>query len=290
MMTNQTVDSWILVTGGGKGIGKAISEKLGASGYHLILVGRDETALHEQSEKIKYSSSVRVQIFKADLSVSGAAGELFGTIQAKGIPLPLGMVCNAGDYGVLGPLHEVSISDWKRSFDLNFFSIAELIQQYVILATKSQSQMRRKIILMSGSGLGGAQVWPGISAYACAKSALYRLMEVVHEEIYDKGFDINCVAPGAVKTGITDQAERAGAKSLGRLYDASIKVKSDGGDSPNLAADVVLRLLGSQCEGLSGRLVSAKWDRKFLDNPSMVTANQDLLRLRRIDNELFRKN
>lgn len=291
----------VLITGGAKGIGRSVSLKLAHEGHSLIVVGRDLGALERLKQEIDESTQTRktpatVDLLNLNLSEQDSGNRVFQAIEAKGWQKPDALVSNAGDYGVLGAIRSVDIQAWKKSFDLNFFSSVELTQEFLRIWEKeaeTQSALGtkkgiKKIVLMSGSGLGGSHVWPGISAYACAKAALYRFMEVVHEEVHEMGFDINCVAPGAVKTGITDQAEKAGAAVLGNLFDATLKVKSQGGDSPDLAADLIARLLSSECDGLSGRLLSAKWDRKLLSQSKDIAMDKDLLRLRRIDNELFK--
>lgn len=278
-----------IVTGGAKGIGRAISRALAASGWNLFICGRDEAALKAASAEIRSRYTVSIETYSLDLSEERGGAKFFDRWDNPGLPFPRALVCNAGDYGILGPLSQVDMTAWKSSFDLNFFSVAELIQTYVKRAGRSPSSQRRKIILMSGSGLGGRQVWGGTSAYSCAKAALYRLTEVLHEEIFPLGFDINCVAPGAVKTGITEQARAAGERALGKLYQATLKVQDDGGDPPELAADTIALLLSGKCDGLSGRLFSAKWDRKLLEDPTSVIGDPDLLRLRRVDNALFQK-
>lgn len=276
-----------IVTGGAKGIGRAISEKLNREGWDLLLVGRDEGSLKELCASLNKNSLDSANYLAMDLSNSTAVETEFARWKSKAKKLPLALVCNAGDYGSLGPIAQVDFATWKKSFDLNFFSVAQMVQIFVRWHLEAKSTEHKSIVMMSGGGLGSKKVWPGISAYATAKSAVYRFMETVHEEIYKDNFSINCVAPGAVKTGITDQAAKAGPETLGALYQASLDVQSGKGDPAHLAADCVAKLLSPECRSISGRLISAKWDKKHLENAEAVGADQDLLRLRRIDAELF---
>jgi NAD(P)-dependent dehydrogenase (short-subunit alcohol dehydrogenase family) len=278
-----------LITGGAKGIGKSISLKLASEGWDLILWGRDSAALDSEAESLKNAYGVQVLTRSLDLSDLASVPLAFEELSRQSC-LPDALVCNAGSYGILGSLKDVNIEAWKKSFDLNFFSVAALIQQYLLLCEEAPEQKRRSIILLSGSGLGGSKVWPGISSYGCAKAAIYRLMEFVHEEAHiSLKIDVNCIAPGAVKTGITEQAVGAGKDLIGSLFEASLKVVNEGGDSPELAAHVVSQLLSEACAGISGRLISAKWDHQALLNPEEIYKNGDLFRLRRIDQSLFVK-
>jgi NAD(P)-dependent dehydrogenase (short-subunit alcohol dehydrogenase family) len=272
----------VLVTGGAKGIGRAISTKLASSGWNVTICGRDRTSFEELGRQGIHALAV-------DLGSPAAMDELARDWKERGLPLAL--VCNAGSYGELGKLEGVDMDAWQKSFDVNFFSVARLVQRYTQLALGAPppSGMRRKIVVLSGSGLGSAKVWPAISAYSCAKAALYQLVAVLHEELFERGFDVNCLAPGAVHTGITEQATRAGSAALEGLYDLSLKVQQGKGDSADLAATMAAHLLSPACDRVSGRLISAKWDKLLLQTPSSVADDGDLYRLRRIDDQLYRK-
>jgi NAD(P)-dependent dehydrogenase (short-subunit alcohol dehydrogenase family) len=276
-----------IVTGGAKGIGRAVSDRLAASGWDLLICGRDGAALTEAAEQIQKRHRVTVRTVSVDLSEPGAVETVFAPF---GHPeeLPLAMVLGAADYGVLGTLDTIDFTAWRRSFDLNFFSVAEILHRYLCVSLKGPASPRRRIAVMGGAGLGGAQVSGAISAYSCAKAALNRLVEVVHEESNARGIDINCVLPGLVNTGMVDTAIVAGPM-LGAIYDASLKTKSGGGTPPETAAEFIAWLLSDECSGVSGRLFSARWDRSALASPAAVSADPDLFRLRRIDNELFGK-
>lgn len=276
-----------IVTGGAKGIGRAVSERLASLGWDLWVVGRDRAALTEAAGQIQKRHRVAVRTVSIDLSEPGAVESLFARF---GHPdeLPLAMVLGAADYGVLGPLADVDFAAWRRSFDLNFFSVAEILHRYLAVASKGPALPRRRIVVMGGGGLGGAQVSGAISSYSCAKAALNRLVEVVHEESNGRGIDINCVLPGLVNTGMVDTAIAAGPK-LGAIYEASLKTKSGGGTPPETAAEFIGSLLSDECSGVSGRLFSARWDRRAIGSPAALSADPDLFRLRRIDNELFGK-
>ncbi len=276
-----------LVTGGGKGIGLAIGQRLAASGWQLVLCGRDQRALDEAVAQARERHGVEGVGISVDLSRPGAVESLFSRWQ-RPEQLPAAMVCGAADYGVLGPLHAVDFAAWKRSFDLNFFSVAEMIHHYVRIAVLGGSPPRRRIVVIGGAGLGSARVSGAVSGYSCAKAALHRLVEVVHEEVHARGIDINCVLPGLVNTGMVDQAIAAGP-ILGPLYEASLEARAGGGTPPESVADFIDRLLADDAAGISGRLLSARWDGPALTSPAAVASDPDLFRLRRIDNDLYGK-
>lgn len=276
-----------VVTGGAKGIGRAVSESLAAAGWRLVLCGRDRGALESAAGELRARHGAAVEPVQVDLAEPGAVGGLFERWR-RPEELPLAMICGAADYGVLGPLRDVDFAAWKRSFDLNFFSVAEMIQRYLQVALPGPRAPRRRIVVMCGAGLGAAQVAGGVAAYSSAKAALNRLVEVVHEEVHAQGIDVNCVLPGLVNTGIVDQAIAAGP-ALGAIYEASVKARRDGGTPPEVAGEFIAHLVSDACAGVSGRLLSARWDRPALATPAAVAADPDLFRLRRIDRDLYGK-
>jgi NAD(P)-dependent dehydrogenase (short-subunit alcohol dehydrogenase family) len=275
------------VTGGAKGIGRAVSEQLAAAGWDLVLCGRDQGALEAAAVALREAHGRAVEPVALDLSRPEGPGELLARF-AEPAELPLALVCGAADYGVLGPLAEVDFAAWKRSFDLNFFSVAELLQRYLQRAGPGPFRPRRRIVVMGGAGLGSAEVSGAVSAYSCAKAALYRLVEVVHAEVHARGLDVNCVLPGLVDTGIVDQALAAGP-ALGALYQASLAARQGRGTPAAVPAGFIAHLLSDACAGLSGRLLSARWDRPALDRAEALAADPDLFRLRRIDEDLYGK-
>jgi NAD(P)-dependent dehydrogenase (short-subunit alcohol dehydrogenase family) len=117
---------------------------------------------------------------------------------------------------------------------------------------------RGKIILVSGGGASAPL--PKITAYGAAKAALVRFAESLALELGD-AIDVNCVAPGAMKTQITDEYLEKGRGVLPADFLARIeKLLADGGTPPERAADLVVYLASAESDGFSGKLISAVWD------------------------------
>lgn len=270
-----------IITGGAKGIGSAVSQALAAQGWDLCLVARDEKALAAQKKTLEDAHGIQVKTLAQDLAKEGSVASIFTSY-----PDANAIVCNAGNYGELGMLGKVSFTEWKKSFDLNFFSMAEMAQ--VFIQNTLNKPGRKKIIFMCGAGVGSGKVWGAMSAYSISKMAIYRLTEVLHAEYGHQGFDINAIAPGAVDTSFVDQAKQVGKDAMGDTFDMIMKIRESGGESPVLAGEMITRLLDPACDGVSGRLLSAKWDRGAIqENVEELKKDSDLFRLRRIDDTLF---
>lgn len=272
-----------IITGGAKGIGSAVSRVLATQGWNLCLVARDENALNLQKKTLESEFKIEVKTLALDLTKPESVDQVFETC-----PEANALICNAGNYGKLGMLDKVSFQEWKSSFDLNFFSIAQIAQ--VFIQKNLTNAGRKKIVFMCGAGVGSGKVWGAMSAYSISKMALYRLTEVLHSEYGEKGFDVNAIAPGAVDTSFVDQAMQVGKEALGDTFDMIQKIRSSGGESPVLAGEMIARLLDPACDGVSGRLLSAKWDRDAVQSGvDQIKKDPDLFRLRRIDGTLFER-
>jgi NAD(P)-dependent dehydrogenase (short-subunit alcohol dehydrogenase family) len=253
----------VLITGGAKGIGRIMRHALEADGWVVASCGRTPAA------------EVNTHLYlQCDLREPGSVEKL---IHAVGCPKVL--ICNAGDYGALGRFDATGFAQWSESFDLNFFAVARLVHGYLTALhqlPKSTLLDRRKIVIVGGAGVGGSTVRPHMSAYSVAKAALVRFVEVIaveHPEV-----DINVLAPGAFDTGITEQARKAGLEPPPASPQASA----------NLAA-TLRSLLRPACDGVSGRLISARWDWSRIRQGTTLLESPDLLTLRRIDDDKFFK-
>ena len=119
------IEPTVLVTGGAKGVGLIISQALSAAGWKVSACGRSAAASPELCALQRFDTYVHT-----DLSHMTSAKNLLWRIG----PLPDALVCNAGNYGPLGPFVGTDLREWAASFNLNFFSIAQLIHEYLRLA------------------------------------------------------------------------------------------------------------------------------------------------------------
>ena len=141
---------------------------------------------------------------------------------------------------------------------------------------------RGKIINLSGGGATGPR--PNFSAYATTKAGLVRFSETAAEETRELGIEINCIAPGAMDTGLTVEILRSGPSGAGQKeYESALKVRERGPAALGRAADLCVFLASSASDGITGKLISAVWDPwetlpKFLSD----LRETDIYTLRRI--------
>ncbi|HYT95488.1 MAG TPA: SDR family oxidoreductase, partial [Gemmataceae bacterium] len=139
-----------------------------------------------------------------------------------------------------------------------------------------------KIIVLSGGG--ATKPMPFLSAYAATKAAVVRFVETLAGEVAEFGIDCNSVAPGALNTRLLEEVLRAGPEVVGRsFYEASLRQQATGGDGLEQGAALCVFLASRASDGITGRLISAKWDR-WSDLPGRreELRRSDIYTLRRI--------
>jgi NAD(P)-dependent dehydrogenase (short-subunit alcohol dehydrogenase family) len=273
-------DKVCIVTGSGRGIGKAIALEFSKQGASLVLCSRTASELQSVAAEIVKMHGVAARVFTVDVSdflqVSNMVSktiEQFGRIDV--------LVNNAGVQGPIGLLWNNDLKDWKRTIEINLFGTVhccKAVIPYMIIARKG------KIINVSGSGEGA---FPRFSSYSCSKSAIVRLTETLAAELAGYNVQVNALAPGAVKTKFLDQVLEAGLEA-GDYYEKAVKQRAGGGISPSRAAQFASFLASDNSAGLTGRLFSASWDNwQKLDTKKI--ASSSLYQMRRIDGFRYRE-
>ena len=243
-----------VVTGGSGGIGFRVAEVYLKEGARVMISARREDELVKAVKKLKtLSSEIAYQV--ADVSVNEDCLVLVSKTMAVFGPVEV-LVNAAGIYGPIGPSAEVDIGHWKQTYEINVFGAFQMIQAVLPEMIKRKSG---KIINFSGGGDGPL---PNFSAYNSSKGAIVRLTETIAAEVKGYNIDTNCIAPGPVNTKFLEDALAAGENKVGKeKYQNLLKQKEGGGVPPEKAAELCLFLASSDSNGLTGKFLSAVWDK-----------------------------
>jgi len=188
-----------LVTGGGRGIGLGISRSLAALGSNLMIVSRTRSQLEEARAAIQATCNVHVGTVCADVSdltthdlILQQTLELFGKVDV--------LVNNAGS-NIRKPFLEVTIEDYDAIMQIQLKAVYFLTQRVAKLMAQSGGG---KIINLASltSKIGVAN----ISVYGAAKGGIYALTKSLSLELAPHGITVNAVAPGYVRTAMTEAA------------------------------------------------------------------------------------
>ncbi|MGH7997462.1 MAG: SDR family oxidoreductase [Opitutaceae bacterium] len=240
----------ILVTGTSSGIGRALAERLLASGHRVWGVARapQPELAAEHPERFRAS---RCDVAQWD-AVAGVAGEVesaWGHLD--------GLVACAGLHGEIGRAVTADPARWEATVRANLLGAFHTVRAFHPLLVRGPR--RAKIVCFSGGGATKAR--PRFSAYGVAKTGIVRLVETIAEEERGTQLDINAVAPGSINTRLTDEVAALGPEAAGEAeYWAALKQKESGGGSMARAVALVEWLLSPASDGISGRIISAPWD------------------------------
>ncbi|MFC0599591.1 SDR family oxidoreductase [Streptomyces palmae] len=182
-----------LVTGGGRGIGRAISERLARDGARVAVhYGRDEAAAKETVAAIEAAGGTAFAI-QAVLGVPGDTETLWAAFDAQADGLDI-LVNNAGVNDPRGPLSTITPEDFDRLFAINAKAPFFVTQQGL-----GRLRDGGRVINVS-TGLTRGQAIPELTAYSMSKGAIDVFTTHLAKELGSRGITVNAVAPGATDT------------------------------------------------------------------------------------------
>ena len=243
-----------VITGAGRGIGRAIALAYSREGARLALAARSQAELDEVAGAVRERGGEAIAI-PTDVTSQDDTERLARHVAERFGRIDL-LVNNAGISGPLGPLQGNDIAEWIATINVNLTGTF-LVCRAVIPVMLEQGG--GKIINLSGAGATNA--WSNMSAYCSSKAAVVRLTEVLAQELADRGITVNALGPGSVHTSMwdrmTEQAAEAGADFIHQL---GLRVTSGGGASIDECAELAVWLASDESGALTGRLISASTD------------------------------
>lgn len=180
-----------LVTGGSRGIGAEIARQLADAGHHVVISGRDGTALKETAGRIGAVPIV------CDVAEPGAAEQVVSQAAERLGNIDV-LVNNAGTSGPGGPLLARSVEEWWDVLRTNLYGP----MAFMHAAVPAMVERGHGLVINIGS-YGAVRPIPGNSPYSTSKAGLARLTDSVAGELAGTGVAVLCVSPGLVDTDMT---------------------------------------------------------------------------------------
>jgi NAD(P)-dependent dehydrogenase (short-subunit alcohol dehydrogenase family) len=206
-----------LVTGGSRGIGRAIAHQLALLGASVSVCGRDRSAL-ESSARALSQTGVPVHNQITDVTNSAAVADLVAKTEAALGPITI-LVNNAG-IGLFGPAHEKTEADWDRVLDTNLKSV------FLVSRAVAPSMIRRGSgDIINISSLAGKNTFAGGGIYCASKWGVVGLSGCMAEDLREYGIRVSVICPGSVATEFSTRGAKDASKAL-RPEDVAHAVKA----------------------------------------------------------------
>ena len=186
-----------VVTGAGRGIGRAIAEAYAAAGARVVLAARTVTEIDTVAETIR-SAGGEATAVPTDVTQPDAVTNLFARVRDECGGLDV-LVANAGGDFTNDPVEHGSLESWRGTYTLNVDGVYLCAQAAIPLLRMDGGGK----ILVMGSG-AGRRAGPGWSAYASAKAAVSMLVRVLAQEVRADHIAVNEIIPGPVRTQLLD--------------------------------------------------------------------------------------
>lgn len=230
-----------LVTGSSSGIGFESCIALAKDGYHTFASMRDIKKAGE-IEAIAKKENLPIDVIQLDVDNEESIVSAIKQVVSDGGRLDV-LVNNAG-YGQFGCTEDVSVDDFRKQFETNFFSIIRIIQEVSPIMRNQNSG-----IIVNISSVIGRMGLPGFPAYISTKYALEGLSECLRYELGQFGIKVTLIEPGAIKTNFFDSMKIQESKAdpkYKKLTDhilSGLKMMSELGTAPSQVAEVIIKAI-----------------------------------------------
>ena len=244
-----------LVTGGGRGIGRAIALRFAQEGAHVVVAGRTVSALEEVAGEIQ-ALGRPVLALPCDVSDDSAVREMVQQVEARFGRIDI-LVNNAGYFSTMYRLHEMPDAEWDQTLRTNLTSTF-----YVCRAALPGMIARRRGAIVMISSIAARAAFPFTTPYSTTKAGLLGLTRALAAEVGQYGIRVNALCPGiTVGTEMHHKVNREVEKMSGVAPDKRLEAARNvlllrRLPSPEAVADAALFLASSDSGLMTGQALN----------------------------------
>ena len=251
-----------VVTGGGRGIGRAIARRFAAEGAAVLVAARTPAEVQSVAQEIQKAGGLAAWVL-ADVSREADCARIVATAREKLGAIHV-LVNNAGDYGPVKPVEEITPAEWDAVIAVHLRG-AFLLTRLVL----SEMYAQGSGVILNISSLSAKAAFAWGSPYAAAKAGLLGLTRSAAAEAARKGVRVNALCPGPVtETRMSEKlgkvlAQRLGVspeKQLAEFLDQGLQGRAQTADEVAAAA---LFLVSSQASAITGQAVNVDGGMSF---------------------------
>ncbi len=241
-----------VVTGGGRGIGRAIAKRFAAEGAAVVVASRTAKEVEGVAKEIEQSGG-RAAWVVADVSQEEDCQHIIAAARQRFSGVHI-LVNNAGDYGPVKPVEEITPAEWDQVIAAHLRA-AFLLTRLVL----PEMYARGSGVILNISSLSAKAAFAWGSPYAAAKAGLLGLTRVTAAEAARKGVRVNAICPGPVaETNMSKELGRVLAERLRMTPEAQLAHFVEGilQGRPQTADEIAaaaLFLVSSQASAITGQ-------------------------------------
>ena len=253
-----------VVTGSGRGIGRAVALAFAREGAAVAVTARSNHELDSVSEEVHKLGGTCVAL-RADVTRQGDVDTFFASVHKELGQVDI-LVNNAGALGPIEHFEDADIDAWQEIFDVNVIGVARCTR--AVLGTMVARHSGK--IINVGSDAGWSDAWSASNfehtAYAASKAAVIRLTEVLASQVRSLGVNINCVGAWADTAMSVEARQRLaqlrGETPMGALEEIPMSKRVD----PEENTPLFVFLASSLSDHITGQYIEANSLPDYLRN------------------------